>query len=230
MSLQRRRHLLELAYRHHVPILEDDPYSELRFEGESLPSLKALDDRDYVLYLSTFSKTLFPGMRLGYMVGPRTPISQFALMKQGIDLHSNGPGQWILDRYIREGHYDTHLGFLRDEYRIRRDTMQQALDTHAPDSLRWNKPVGGFYFWLNLSERVDRSRLVAMANETGVSFLPGWSCFAEDPDELFIRLNFSYPSQHHISAGVERLMTALKGVKSQADNEKSNLTGTPPLV
>lgn len=230
MSLERRRHLLELAHRFHVPILEDDPYSEMRYEGKALPSLKAIDDHGHVLYLSTFSKSLFPGMRLGYLVASATPIRQFALLKQGFDLHSNGPGQWILDRFIKEGLYDQHLGILRDAYRIKRDAMHAALEEHAPARLRWQKPQGGFYFWITLPQKMERQRLIGIAAETGVAFLPGWSCFADEPEETNMRLNFSFASESLISEGVARLMASLQKVTAIKPAYALAQTGTPPVV
>jgi len=191
LSLERRVHLLELAYRYQVPVLEDDPYSELRYEGEPLPSLKALDRHDHVIYLSTFSKMLFPGMRLGFAVAPREVARQLVLARQSVDLHANTFAQWVLDRFIGDGHLEPHLRTLRRAYAARRDAMDAALSSSGASSLSWRRPQGGFYIWCRLAENVDQARLLASAADKGVAFLPGWSCFADDAPADFVRLNFS---------------------------------------
>lgn len=128
MDLERRHQLLELAYRYQVPILEDDPYGELRYEGEPLPSLKALDRFGYVMYLSTFSKILFPGLRLGWIAALRPVIRQFTLIKQMTDLHSNSLSQYLLDSVLREGILERHIKTVSKEYARRRDIMFPSPD------------------------------------------------------------------------------------------------------
>ncbi len=147
MSLARRRELLTLAARHGVPVLEDDPYSELRYEGTMVPSLKALDGDGLVLHLGTFSKVLFPGLRLGWLVAPRPVVRRLALLKQAMDLHSNTPGQYVLERFIRRSLMNEHLHRLRRAYTQRRNAMEEALRRHTDAGVTWRKPSGGFYFW-----------------------------------------------------------------------------------
>lgn len=230
MSLERRKMLLELAWRHAVPVVEDDPYSELRYEGEHLPSLKALDDRGHVIYSSTFSKILFPGLRLGWLVAPRPVIRQLALAKQSMDLHSNGPGQWVVDRMIRRGIYERHLRTIIGAYGRRRDIMDAALRRDTPDGLTWRTPQGGFYIWCRLPERTDRSRLLAQAAEAGVAFLPGWNCFLDDPASLNIRLNFTFLDEEKIGDGVARLLEAVRRVSSKHHISSRMEAGLPPIV
>jgi DNA-binding transcriptional MocR family regulator len=173
MSLERRRRLLELAHRFQVPVLEDDPYCDLRYEGEPLPSLKALDEHGYVIYFSSFSKVLFPGLRIGWLAAPRPAARQLALAKQTVDLHSSTVGQFLLDRFVRDGHYARHVKRVRAEYTHRRDLMDEALRTEAPAGVSWTKPEGGFYFWLRFPDGIRQSQLLARAAELNVSFLPG---------------------------------------------------------
>jgi DNA-binding transcriptional MocR family regulator len=229
LSLEGRRRLLELAYRHQVPIVEDDPYSELRYEGEALPSLKALDEHGYVLYLSTFSKLVSPGLRVGFMVAPRTAIGQLVLAKQSVDLHTNTLGQWILDRFVTEGRYQSHVQQVRQTYARRRNVMQQALNETAPSDLTWSTPAGGYYFWCRLPQSVERVRLMTRAVESGVAFLPGWSCFADEPTESHIRLNFTSPSENDIREGVSRLMAAVDDACSSRPPEVV-ASGTTTIV
>jgi DNA-binding transcriptional MocR family regulator len=229
LSLERRRRLLELAHRYQVPVLEDDPYSELRYDGEALPSLKALDQRGHVIYLSTFSKVLFPGMRLGYLIAPRPMVRQLVLAKQSVDLHSNTLGQWLLDRFLREGHFDAHLRTLRGAYVTRRDAMRQALERGRQSATSWSVPSGGFYFWCRLPDGVEQSMLLTRAAERGVVYLPGWSCFSDEPSQAFARLNFSYATEDQISQGVARFLDAVGEASSQV-TPRSQASGTPPVV
>jgi DNA-binding transcriptional MocR family regulator len=230
MSLERRHQLLELAQRHQVPILEDDPYSDLGYEGDSVPPLKSLDRHGQVLYLSTISKALFPGLRIGWLVGPRAVVRQFALVKQAVDLHSNTPGQYLLDLFLRRGHYKEHRQRIRRAYESRRDVMDEALRQHAPPGVTWQKPRGGFYIWCRLPEGTERSRLLAQASEAGVSFLPGWFCFAADPDSTHLRLNFTHPPESQIKTGIARLMNAVQCSCDISRDRDLVEAGTPPIV
>ena len=230
LSPDRRRHLLELAYRYRVPVLEDDTYSELRYEGEPLPSLKAMDKHGYVLYLSTFSKVLFPGLRIGWLVAPKPVVHQFALLKQAADLHSNSIGQFVLDRFIKRGLFESHLEGTRKLYAGKRDAMHQALSSGRSQGMEWKKPKGGFYIWCRLTDRVDRSQLLSGAVNAGVSFLPGWSCFADEPGDTFLRLNFSYPTLEQISEGIARLKQIVRRLSSLPKAQVFEEVGTPPIV
>ena len=229
MSLGRRHRLLELAARHQVPILEDDPYAELRYEGEPLPSLKALDTHDLVLYLSTFSKVLVPGLRLGFLVAPRTAVRSFALAKQAVDLHANSFGQWLLERFISRGHLDRHLMRLRGAYRGRRDAMAAALEATDAD-LQWELPRGGFYFWCGLPCGVDRSQLVASAAHKAVAFLPGWTCAPAEEAAARVRLAFSFVPVEQIAEGIARLVEAVHESVASGSATGLALESTPTIV
>jgi DNA-binding transcriptional MocR family regulator len=230
LSLERRRRLIELAARWQVPVLEDDPYSDLRYDGEPLPSLKALDVTGGVLYLSTFSKVLFPGLRLGFLVAPRAVVRQLALIKQLVDLHASSVAQYLLDAFFTDGLYAAHLARVRAVYRERRDAMAAALERHAPPGVTWNCPQGGFYFWLRLPAHVDRARLVARAAEAGVAFLPGWSCYRDAPEETTIRLNFSYLPPDRLAVGVERLFQAVAAASLPGHRDETPEVSTQPIV
>jgi DNA-binding transcriptional MocR family regulator len=183
-----------------------------------------------VIYLSTFSKVLFPGMRLGYLMAPRPLVRQLALAKQAVDLHSNTLGQWLLDRFLREGRLDAHLRTLRSAYAKRRDAMRRALEQAGASGVSWTVPEGGFYFWCRLPEGVEPSALLARAAERGVVYLPGWSCFVEEPSRVFARLNFSYPTETQIAQGVARLLEAVTESSSRAVASRDEATATPPVV
>lgn len=230
MSLERRRHLLDLAVRHRVPILEDDPYAELRYSGEPIPSLKVLDRTGHVIHLATFSKTLIPGLRIGYLIAPRPVMQQFVLAKQSIDLHSNTLGQWILDRMLRGDLLEHHLAVLRSTYARRRDLLEQALAKHGSDVITWKSPAGGFYLWCKIPPEVERARLVASAAEAGVSFLPGWTSFADHNDENFVRLSFSFVEEAKLEEGASRFASAVRQAASSRPRSSYDETGTPTIV
>jgi len=230
MTLERRRHLLELAAKWNLPILEDDPYSELRYDGDALPSLKALDEDDRVLYQSTFSKALFPGLRVGYLVVPPPVLRQLVLAKQSADLHANSFSQYLLERFVSEGYFATHLETIRAAYRCRRDVMANALRQDPSLGVEFTLPRGGIYIWCRLPNKVEQSALLADAAARGVVFLPGRACFATDPPEHFIRLNFSHASEEAIEIGVERLLDAVREVAADARPQRENTPATSPVV
>jgi len=230
MSVERRRHLLELASRWHVPILEDDPYSELRYEGEPVPSLKALDDNDLVLYQSTFSKVLFPGLRIGYLVVPPVVLRQLALAKQGVDLHANTFSQHLLERFMRDGHFAAHIENSKTVYRRRRDRMAAALRRDPSIDLDFDVPKGGFYIWCRLPEGVEQSALLANAAARGVVFLPGRACYPTEPTENCIRLNFSHASEDSIEVGIERFLESVRDAKVWGRVKGPDGVSTSPIV
>jgi DNA-binding transcriptional MocR family regulator len=230
MSVDRRRHLLELAARWHVPILEDDPYSELRYEGEPLPSLKALDDNDLVLYLSTFSKVLFPGLRIGYLVVPPVVLRQLALAKQGADLHANSFSQYLIERFVRDGHFAAHIEKSKAVYRHRRDRMVAALQKDEAIGLEFAVPAGGFYIWCRLPAGVEQSALLANAAARGVVFLPGRACYPTEPTENCMRLNFSHASEEEIDIGVERFLESVREARVWGRVKGPDGIATSPVV
>jgi DNA-binding transcriptional MocR family regulator len=230
MSLERRKRLLDLAYRFQVPVLEDDPYCDLRYEGDPLPSLKSLDPHGYVIYLSSFSKVLFPGLRIGWLAAPRPAARQLALAKQAADLHSSTAGQFVLDRFVRAGHYARHVASLRSAYAERRDLMHEVLAGCAPGGVTWTRPQGGFYFWVHIPGAVRQSDLLALAAERRVSYLPGDACFADEAGANYLRLNFTLAAPAQIREGVERLMDALRATTRRTFGDRQTGSATPPIV
>jgi DNA-binding transcriptional MocR family regulator len=222
MSLPRRRQLLDLAYRHQVPILEEDPYGDLRYDGRPLPSLKAMDTRGQVLHLNTFSKVLFPGLRIGWLVGPAAAVRRVAVAKQTVDLHSGTLSQWLMARFLTEGCLERHLEKVRPEYARRRDALLSALRAASRAGLVWSRPEGGFYLWCRLPEAVPPERLLAEAARERVSFLPGTVFSIEGGDATHIRLNFTASPPDRIREGVRRLArvlrTALSGPRARPEH------------
>ena len=208
MSLERRKQLLSVAWRNQLIILEDDPYGMLRYEGNALPALKALDGYGNVLYLSTFSKLLFPGFRVGWITAPPQVLYRLTMLKQVADLHTSSLPQLIIDRFLREGLLKEHLEKANRENRSRRDLMISELDCADLEGMSWNRPEGGLYLWCRLPERMLQTRLLANSIEKGVSFVPGNAFFPGSPSGNYIRLNFTYPVPALISEGVKRLAAA----------------------
>jgi 2-aminoadipate transaminase len=229
MSLARRKTVVALADKYGVPIIEDDPYGQLRYEGEHLPPLLVLDrethgiqqennGHDYtlgnVIYLSTFSKTLAPGLRLGWMVAPRDVIAKLVQLKQGTDLHTSTFTQMVAFETARGGFLDEHILQLRQVYAERRDTMLAALDEFLPSDwgASWTRPSGGLFLWLRMPERTDSREVLKAALKKNVAFVPGDSFFApgysaDDPNR-YARLNFSNANPALIREGVRRLAAA----------------------
>jgi len=221
LSEGRRHELVLLADRYGIPIVEDDPYGQLRYEGEHLPSLVVLDrenlrrDTGYsignVIYLSTFSKTLAPGLRLGWIVAPPDVIGKLAQLKQGADLHTSTFTQFVAYEVARDGFLDKHVKLIRQVYRERRDVMLQALQEFFPPNVTWTHPKGGLFLWATLPAGLDMKAIFNSALELNVAFVPGDSFYANDSGEgsRHMRLNFSNATPDQIREGMRRLATAV---------------------
>jgi 2-aminoadipate transaminase len=227
LSEDRRHELVLLADRFGIPIVEDDPYGQLRYEGEHLPPLVVLDrenlrrDNGYsignVIYLSTFSKTLAPGLRLGWIVAPPEVISKLVQLKQGTDLHTSTFTQFVAYEVARDGFLDQHVKLIRKIYRERRDVMLQALQEFFPPAVTWTHPHGGLFLWVTLPEGLDIKAILKSALEQNVAFVPGDSFYAnhglkDDGREgsRHMRLNFSNAAPEQIREGIRRLAAAVK--------------------
>ncbi len=223
LSLERRKRLVAMADRHGVPLIEDDPYGQLRYEGEHLPPLLVLDretrgvrrDNGYhlgnVIYLSTFSKTLAPGLRLGWIVAPPEVIVKLVQLKQGADLHTSTFNQMVAYEVARGGFLDQHVREIREVYRERRDVMLETLEECFPpgSGVSWTHPQGGLFLWLRLPERMDSRRLLEAALKENVAFVPGNSFFADEAEGgRYMRLNFSNAQPDLIREGIRRLAKA----------------------
>lgn len=214
LSAGRRAALLDLAERYSLPVVEDDPYGELRYSGEAIPPLAALDIARhgaprYVVYLSTFSKLLAPGLRVGWAVGPEALLRRMALAKQGLDLHTGSLAQAIAYESCRDGLLARQIPRIRSIYGARRIAMLGALDSAMPADVRWTRPEGGMFLWLTLPAAVDTTTLLAQAVARKVAFVPGTSFYANGGGANTLRLNFSYAPPDKIVEGVGRLAEAL---------------------
>ncbi len=206
-SLARRRAALELCARHEVPLVEDNPYGELRFEGEHLPSLLALGGGEGVIGLGTFSKLLCPGLRIGWIAARRELLDRLTILKQGADLHTSTLDQLLVEAYLAEVDLDARVAGIVALYRVRRDAMLAALARELPASAQvaWTRPAGGLFLWLTLPPPLDGAELLAAALAEGVAFVPGGAFFPSGGHPGHARLNYSLLPSARIEAGIARL-------------------------
>jgi 2-aminoadipate transaminase len=211
LSLERRVRLAQLAAEHGVPILEDDPYAELRYAGEPLPAIAALEEEAPVIYLSTFSKTLAPGLRLGWAIASEETVRAMTLAKQSVDLHTGALAQRAVARMLESFDYEAHLRRIRTLYGERCRAMLEALARFFPRGSSFTRPEGGLFLWAKLPSGIDTVELLARAAREKVAFVPGAPFYASDPEHNTLRLNFSNRSPDLIHQGISRLGRLLGG-------------------
>jgi 2-aminoadipate transaminase len=226
MSLERRHRLVQLAAQRELFVLEDNPYGLLRYSGDPLPPLYALDRGEYVIYLGTFSKILSPGLRLGWTAAPRPVLEKLNLGKQGADLCSSTFGQHFVVEYFAQRNWQDLLVRLRELYRLRRDTLLDALAEQLPPGTDWTRPAGGMFIWATLPGYIDTSDLLARALRDHVAFVPGRAAYLDGRGGSSMRLNFAGVSEDDLREGVRRIGK----VVSEQVRLYSTLTGTEPAA
>ncbi|PKO23548.1 MAG: aminotransferase [Chloroflexi bacterium HGW-Chloroflexi-1] len=225
LALERRQTLVRLSNRYGIPIVEDDPYGTLRYEGEHLPPLVALDS-DYqttaglnghgymdgnVIYLGTFSKTLAPGLRLGWVVAPEEVIDQLVIAKQGADLHTSSFDQMLAHEIVQDDFLDEHIRLIRQVYGQRRDVMLAALERYFPEECSWTHPEGGLFLWARTPDWIDTGDLMPEAVAHKVAYVPGFAFYTDSKrGRNTMRLNFSNAQPPRIEKGIQRLGNLLK--------------------
>jgi 2-aminoadipate transaminase len=222
LTLERRRTLMALSEKSGLPMIEDDPYHQLRYEGVAAPSLLSIDaeqlqnqvgyPKGNVIHLGSFSKTLAPGLRLAWMVAPPEVIAKLVQLKQGADLHTSIFVQMAAHETICDGFLNEHIVKIRDLYRVRRDVMLAALQEYFPKEVNWTKPAGGLFLWVTLPNGMISSDLLRKALGRKVAFVPGNSFFANDKKagDRYFRMNFSNMNPELIQEGVRRLADVIK--------------------
>jgi 2-aminoadipate transaminase len=225
MAVDRRRALVKLARERELLVLEDNPYGLLRYEGDQLPTLFALDGGEYVIYLGTFSKILSPGLRLGWTAAPHPVLEKLNLGKQAADLCSPPLSQYFVVSYFANRDWRAYLRGLVELYRRRRDTMLDALAEHLPPEADWTRPRGGLFVWARLPDYIDTTDLLARALRENVAFVPGRAAFLDGRGGSEMRLNFSGVHEDDIREGVRRIG---KVVREQVELF-STLTGAEPV-
>ena len=213
-SRERRRRFIETVSRYGVAVLEDNPYGELRFEGEILPSIKSMDREGLVIGTGTFSKTFCPGMRIGWLVAAPPVIEKYVLIKQGADLCTSLRNQMEIDLFMELFDFEGNLVRLTELYRQRRNAMVAALEAMMPEGVSFTRPQGGLFLWVKLPERIKAIELLKRCLEQNVAFVPGDSFFPNGGVENTLRLNYSNMPEDRIREGVARLAAAIRSMDS----------------
>ncbi|MGD8505714.1 MAG: PLP-dependent aminotransferase family protein [Candidatus Bathyarchaeota archaeon] len=210
MTLERRKRLLELAYQYEVPILEDSPYRDLRFAGEAVPAIHSLDSQDQVIVLGTFSKLLCPGLRIAWIMAPIEWMDRMVVAKQGMDLCSPTFTQLIVAEYLKRGLLPKQIERIRKLYGRKLKVMLQTLKKYMPKGVKWSKPKGGLFLWIELPGKMNTNDLFPKAIENKVAYVVGSAFHCNGKGQNTMRINFSYPSEQQIVEGIQRLANMIK--------------------
>jgi GntR family transcriptional regulator/MocR family aminotransferase len=211
LSSARRRELIVLAERYNIPILEDDFVGDLRYEGHAQPSLKALDPGGQVIYISTFSKMLMPGLRVGFIVADGPVFESLLNFKRLSDLATSTLIQRALDAYVNVGRYQAYIRRSSQTFRKRRDVMLNAIKQHLPKAVSFDEPRGGLFIWLRLPKSLSAEKLLPLACKEGVAFVPGNYFFIDGiSGDEWLRLNFASQPEEDIEEGIKRLGKAIR--------------------
>ena len=209
-SVERRKKLVELANKYNVAILEDNPYGELRFEGEILPAVKHYDTEGRVIFLGTFSKIFCPGLRLGWVVADGEVLNKFVMVKQGADLQSSTISQMEVAKFLETYDIEEHIEKIKVVYKKRRDLMMKTMEEEFPEEVTFTYPEGGLFTWVVLPEHMNAREIAVKALEENVAFVPGGSFFPNGGHENTFRMNYSNMDEERIVEGVKRLGKVLK--------------------
>jgi 2-aminoadipate transaminase len=210
LSLERRRELVQIAAERELLVLEDNPYGLLRYEGTPLPTLRSLDGGQYVIYASTFSKILSPGVRLGWAAAPRPVLEKLNIGKQSSDLCSSSISQYFVAAYFDSGPWEEYVRSLIEIYRRRRDVMLDSLAEHFPREAEWTHPEGGLFIWGTMPPYIDTTDLLARALDQHVAFVPGRAAYVDGRGGSAMRLNFSGVGEDQIREGIRRIGEVLR--------------------
>lgn len=209
-SVERRKKLVELANKYNIAVVEDNPYGELRYEGEMLPALKHYDTEGRVIFLGTFSKIFCPGLRIGWVCAEKEVLNKYILAKQGADLQASTISQMQIAKFLEEYDIDAHISKLRKVYKKRKDLMVKSMKEEFPEGVKFTNPQGGLFTWVVLPEEINSRELALIALEKNVAFVPGGSFFPNGGNENTMRLNYSNMDEERIVEGIKRLGTAIK--------------------
>lgn len=204
-SSTRREKLMEIVQRHHIVMVEDDPYGALRYDGDVVPYMSHFDTQGVSLLLGSFSKTISPGLRTGFAAGDKSLISKMVICKQGTDVHTSNLSQRIVAEFCSKGYFKPHLDKIIPDYKVKRDAMLKAMEEYFPPQTKWIKPEGGLFIWCELPKNVDTPVLLEEATRQNVAFIPGVPFFVDGSGKNTMRLNFSNASIEGIEAGMKRL-------------------------
>jgi 2-aminoadipate transaminase len=210
MTMERRKRVLEIAREYDMVVIEDAPYSELRYSGQAIKPMKTMDEDGRVIYLGTFSKVLAPGFRVAWCIADKDLLNKLIIVKQAADLCTNTFGQHIAAEYLTRGYLDQHLEKIKSLYKHKRDRMLAAMDRHFPAEAKWTKPEGGMFIWVTLPENIDTKEMFTRALENNVAYVHGASFFADRSGRNTMRLNFTYATDAEIDEGIKRLAETVR--------------------
>lgn len=214
-SLERRKKFMEVINKHEIPVIEDNPYGELRYEGEFLPSLKSFDTKGLVIYLGTFSKIFCPGYRLGWVCASKEILRKFITCKENSDLQTSTIGQRELSKYIDDYDLDEHVEKIKATYKKRRDLMLSCMKEEFPEGVSFTNPSGGLFTWVKLPEKLNAQELMEKCVENNVAYVPGGFFFPSGNKENYFRLNYSSCKEDKIIEGIKRLGKVLNEAVSE---------------
>jgi 2-aminoadipate transaminase len=232
MNAATRRQLIRIASRYRVPIVEDDIYRELRYDGPDVPPLKAMDEHGLVIYISSFSKVGFPGLRVGWIAAPRIVIDHLNRVKQRSDLHASLLAQAAIHEFAKHGLLSRHVKRVKKAYVQRRDAMLESLDRHFPEEAKWTRPEGGMSVWVRLPQPLSSRQLLLQSIEEGVTFISGDHFYASSPQQNMMRLSFTMAGAQSIEEGVKRIGNLMKSrlVKMKKQRSTARPEGFRALV
>jgi 2-aminoadipate transaminase len=209
-SEEKRRELLRIAAEEDLLVVEDAPYRPLRFAGKAMPSLKAMDEHDRVVFLFTLSKILAPGLRIAALIGSEEIVDKIVAMKQAADLCTPALTQALAREFLRRHDLEEHMEKIRTCYREKRNRMIEALERYMPEGVRWTRPEGGLFLWMTLPEGVDTERMFPKALERKVAYVIGAPFFVDGTGQNTMRLSFAIATPEEIEEGIRRLAEVVK--------------------
>lgn len=212
MPAERRQKLAELASQYDVTVLEDNPYGEIRFAGQHVPAVKSFDKDGHVFYMSTFSKTLAPGFRLGWVVAPKEVVDKLTVLKQSADLHTDNLAQYAVVEFFKHNDVDAHVKEISDLYGKRKQLMIEGMKKYFPSSVKYTNPEGGMFLWVEVPGVDDTVAVFKECLKNNVAFVPGDPFFAGHAEPGAFRLNYSNMEEDKIEEGLKRLGDTLKKV------------------
>jgi 2-aminoadipate transaminase len=210
LSHERRQRMVELAEEYDFLIMEDNPYGYISFEGPMPTPIKTMDDSGRVVYLSTFSKIVSPGLRIGWVAANREFVTKFSVAKGNVDICTDGLSQYVASELLRRNVVDKQIKKIIEIYRRKRDLMLEAMEAHFPEEAKWNDPGGGLFIWVEMPKEVDTSDMLMAAVKRGVTYIPGDNFFVDPSIRNYIRLNYSFPAEDDIVEGIKVLGEMLK--------------------
>jgi len=210
LTQERRQELIKLSERYNVLLIEDSPYRQVRFEGEAPEMLYKLDTTHNVISLFTFSKTLAPGLRLGFILADERIIQKMGILKQSLDLCTSSLNQMLAAEFLKSGHSREHINRVKALYKARKDAMLQALERYMPEGVTWTRPEGGLFLWVRLPAHMDADELFYEAIKENVAYVIGSAFHCDGGGQNTMRLNFSYPTEEQIDEGIKRLAKVIK--------------------